>query len=51
MPDDQPPPMVCVTIRCEDRGRWTAYRGAILLATGRPIVAAAWDVIDRAERA
>src|SRR3954447_21347331 len=30
-----------------DDGTWSAFRGAILLASGLPTVTAAWDLIDR----
>ena len=40
---------VRATIRFEEDGSWTALRGAILLATGLPTAAAAWEVIDQLE--
>jgi hypothetical protein len=43
------PPAVRATIRFEEDGSWTALRGAILLATGLPTAAAAWEVIDQVE--
>ena len=30
-----------------DDGTWSAFRGAIVLASGLPTVTAAWDLIDR----
>ena len=30
-----------------DDGTWSAFRGAILLASGLPTVTEAWDLIDR----
>jgi hypothetical protein len=42
-------PRLSVQIECD--GTWTAFRGAILLATGLATVADAWDVVDRAASA
>lgn len=35
-------------IRCEANGTWTAFRGAIPLASNLSSVKEAWQVIDRA---
>src|SRR3954454_8281900 len=35
-------------VQFDGDGTWSAWRGAILLASGVPTAAAAWDVIDRA---
>ena len=40
-----------LSVQIERDGTWTAFRGAILLATGLAAVADAWDVIDRAAAA
>jgi hypothetical protein len=37
-----------LSVQVEADGTWTAFRGAILLATGLATVTDAWDVIDRA---
>ena len=47
----EPFPAPRCTIRFEGDGTWSAFRGALLLASGRPTVAAAWDAIDRAASA
>jgi hypothetical protein len=36
------------SVRFEGDGTWSAFRGIVLLASGLPTVADAWDVIDRA---
>jgi hypothetical protein len=36
------------SVQFDSDGTWSAWRGAILLASGLPTVTAAWDVIDRA---
>ena len=36
------------SVRFEGDGTWSAFRGVVLLASGLPTVADAWDVIDRA---
>jgi hypothetical protein len=36
-----------LSVRFEGDGTWSAWRGAILLASGLPTVVDAWDVIDR----
>jgi hypothetical protein len=46
----EPSPQPRCTIWFENNGTWSALRGAILLASGLPTAAAAWDVIDQAER-
>ena len=40
-----------LTIRFEGDGTWSAWRGAIFLASSLPTVMDAWDVIDRAASA
>ena len=40
-----------LSVQIERDGTWTAFRGAILLATGLATVTDAWDVIDRAASA
>jgi hypothetical protein len=40
-----------LSVQIEYDGTWTAFRGAILLATGLATVTDAWDVIDRAASA
>ena len=40
-----------LSVQAEDGGTWSAFRGAILLATGIATVRDAWDVIDRAASA
>ena len=40
-----------LSVQIEGDGTWTAFRGAILLATGLATVTDAWDVIDRAASA
>jgi hypothetical protein len=40
-----------LSVQIEPDGTWTAFRGAILLATGLATVTDAWDVIDRAASA
>ena len=40
-----------LSVQVEGDGTWTAFRGAILLATGLATVTDAWDVIDRAASA
>ena len=40
-----------LSVQVEDGGTWSAFRGAILLATGLATVTEAWDVIDRAASA
>jgi len=37
-----------LAVRFDGDGTWSAWRGAIPLASGLPTVTAAWDVIDRA---
>ncbi len=37
-----------LSVQVEGDGTWSAFRGAILLATGLATAADAWDVIDRA---
>jgi hypothetical protein len=39
------------SVQFDGDGTWSAWRGAILLASGLPTVTAAWDVIDRAASA
>jgi hypothetical protein len=36
-----------LSVQMEYDGTWTAFRGAILLATGLATATDAWDVIDR----
>src|SRR5215210_9413047 len=40
-----------LSVQIEYDGTWSAFRGAILLATGLATVTDAWDVIDRAASA
>src|SRR5215210_3305733 len=40
-----------LSVQIEYDGTWTAFRGALLLATGLATVTDAWDVIDRAASA
>ena len=40
-----------LTVQFEGDGTWSAWRGAILLASGLHTVIDAWDVIDRAASA
>jgi hypothetical protein len=40
-----------LSVRFEGDGTWSAWRGAILLASGLPTVVDACDVIDRAASA
>ena len=40
-----------LSVQLEEDGTWSAFRGAILLATGLATVTDAWDVIDRAASA
>lgn len=40
-----------LTVRFDGDGTWSAWRGAILIASGLPSVTDAWDVIDRAASA
>ena len=49
--DDSRPAQPRLSVQIESDGTWTAFRGAILLATGLPTVADAWEVIDRAAAA
>ena len=37
-----------LSVQIEEDGTWSAFRGAILLATGLATATEAWDVIDRA---
>ena len=37
-----------LSVQVEADGTWSAFRGAILLATGLATVTDAWDTIDRA---
>jgi len=46
--DDSRPAEPRLTVQAEDGGTWSAFRGAILLATGLQTASAAWDEIDRA---
>ena len=48
VPNDNRPAQPRLTVQIEYDGTWTAFRGAILLATGLATVTDAWDVIDRA---
>jgi len=36
-----------LSVQLEDNRTWSAFRGAIPLASGLPTVTEAWDVIDR----
>ena len=45
--DDSRPAEPRLTVQAEDGGTWSAFRGAILLATGLATATDAWDVIDR----
>jgi hypothetical protein len=49
--NDSRPAQPRLSIQIEHDGTWTAFRGAILLATGIATVRDAWDVIDRAAAA
>ena len=49
--DDSRPAEPRLSVQLEDNRTWSAFRGAILLATGLATVTAAWDVIDRAASA
>ena len=40
-----------LSVQAEDNGSWSAFRGAIPLATGLATVTDAWDVIDHAASA
>jgi hypothetical protein len=40
-----------LSVRFESDGTWSAWRGAILLASGLPTVTEAWDVVDRVAQA
>ena len=40
-----------LSVQMEHDGTWTAFRGAILLATGLATATDAWDAIDRAASA
>jgi hypothetical protein len=49
--NDSRPAELRLSVQIECDGTWTAFRGAILLATGLATVTDAWDVIDRAASA
>jgi hypothetical protein len=49
--NDSRPTEPRLSVQSEDNGTWSAFRGAILLATGLATVTDAWDVIDRAASA
>ena len=49
--NDSRPAEPRLSVQAEDDGTWSAFRGAILLATGLPTATEAWDVIDRAASA
>src|SRR4051812_22699304 len=47
----EPTPSPRCSVRFDSDGTWSAWRGAILLASGLPTVTAACDVLDRAASA
>jgi hypothetical protein len=47
----EPLPTPRLSVRFDGDGTWSAWRGAILLASGLPTVAEAWDAVDRAAQA
>lgn len=47
----EPIPSPRCGVRFDGKGNWSAWRGAILLASGLPTVVAAWEVIERAASA
>jgi len=47
----EPTPSPRCSVRFDGDGTWSAWRGAILLASGLPTVTAACDAIDRAASA
>ena len=49
--NDSRPAQPRLSVQIERDGTWTAFRGAILLASGLASVADAWEVIDRAAAA
>jgi hypothetical protein len=44
----EPFPSPRCSVQFDGDGTWSAWRGAILLASGLPTVTAAWDVVDGA---
>ena len=46
--NDSRPAEPRLSVQVEDGRMWSAFRGAILLASGLATVTDAWDVIDRA---
>ena len=49
--NDSRPPEPRLSVQIEDGRTWSAFRGAILLASGLATVTDAWDVIDCAAAA
>ena len=49
--NDNRPAEPRLSVQLEDDRTWSAFRGAIPLATGLATVTEAWDVIDRAASA
>ena len=49
--NDSRPPEPRLSVQLEDNRTWSAFRGAIPLASGLATVTEAWDVIDRAASA
>jgi hypothetical protein len=46
--DTESRPSPRLSVRFDGKAGWSAFRGAILLASGLPTVTEAWDVINRA---
>jgi hypothetical protein len=46
----EPLPTPRLSVRFDGDGTWSAWRGAIPLATGLATVGEAWDLVNRAER-
>jgi hypothetical protein len=47
----EPLPTPRLSVRFDGDGTWSAWRGAIPLATGLATVGEAWDALDRAAQA